>query len=95
MRATLVGGLGIQAGWVWLLLDETNRIQAEMRIGPRLDQPRRFLNRFTEPDIFHGHAEQLAAHPVIFHDAEAKVHRVKRTGGDSLVAESLQIGKWK
>lgn len=66
-----------------------------MRIGPCFNQPLRFLYRFIEPNILHGDPQQFTAGPVIFHDSEAKVLRVERTGRDSLVAERLHIGDWK
>ena len=48
---------------VQFLLDESDGIQAEMRVGSRLNQSRRLLARLTEPNIMHGHSQQFTAHP--------------------------------
>jgi hypothetical protein len=77
------------------LLDEPDRVQAEVGVGARLDQPCRFFHSLGEADVLHGNSQQFAAHLVIFHDAKAQVHRVERAGSDGFIAERLHVGKWK
>ena len=76
-------------------MNESNRVEAEMRICARLDQPGGLLDCFTKPNILHRDSQQFAARLVIFHDSKPKIHRIEGSSGKRVVADRLQVGKWK
>jgi hypothetical protein len=73
------------------LLNESNRLQTEVRILTPLNQSSCMLDGFPKTDIVAAHAQQFAARLVVFHNLKPQRHRVESPRKKRLMAQRVKV----
>jgi hypothetical protein len=74
------------------LLNKADRLQAEVRIPPGLDQARGGLNGLADSDVVARNAQQFPARFIVFNNLKPKAHWVESARKKSLIPQRFKIG---
>jgi len=72
-------------------LNEADRLQAEVRIPPGLDQAGGGLEGLAESDVIARNAQQFPGRFIVFDNLKPKAHWVESARKKSLISESFKI----
>jgi hypothetical protein len=91
VSAMLVSPFSTRRSGAKQLLNEPDRLQAEVRIAPRLDQTGGGYDGFAEPDVVARDAQKLPARFIVFNNLKPKAHWVESTRKKSLISQCFKI----
>jgi len=72
-------------------LNEADRLQAEVRIAPRLDHASGGLDGVAKPDVGAPDAQQFPARFVVFNDLKPKAHWVESPREKGLISQPFKV----